>query len=112
MATAFAKHPWNGQRADEIKTYLNNIPLFPVGSATLDNSLGLMILQYCGGVKAVGEATVLILYNELSEYKAAHSESFTYWGLGNTYLQLCFYSDNENKASSILQEDILCHYVY
>jgi hypothetical protein len=43
---------------------------------------------------------------------ATHPESFTYWNFGVTYLELSFYSGNEDKAAKILEEDIPSDFQY
>ncbi len=92
-------------KVNELKRYLNNVPEFKIGMRTVDASLGLSILQYFSGDEDLSRQTALKIFNVLTEYKAKHSESFTYWGQYRNYLALAFYSGNEEMAAKILKED-------
>ena len=100
-----AKQAHEEEKVDELKRYLSNVPKFKIGMRTVDASLGLTILQYFSEDEDLSRQTTLTIFNVLTEYKANHSESFTYWGHYRVYLALAFYSGNEEMAAKILKND-------
>ena len=106
VAIGLSKQANFDERTEEIKTYLDNVPKFPIEIDTLNYSYGLMLLQYHSGESDVSRQTALQLFNELTEYKTNYPASFEYWDrLADYYLSLAFYSGNESLASTILAEN-------
>ncbi|MEW6997793.1 hypothetical protein AADZ86_08815 [Colwelliaceae bacterium BS250] len=102
---SLAKQALKDGKTEELKHYLSNVANFPIGIETIDHSIGLMVLQYYSGDKDSSRQTAIKLFNAIAEYKTAHPESYTHWGLYRGYFNAAFYSGNEDIATKILEED-------
>jgi hypothetical protein len=112
LVSSLTKQSIKEGKPEVLRNYLNQVTLFPVSIETLDQSLGLIALQYNTGDLALSEKNAVTLFNELTAYKKEFPASYRYWQLQNSYLALAFYSRNEQMADTILADDFPEDYAY
>ena len=112
QVSALTKQSIKEDKPEVLRNYLNKVSVFPVSIEELEQSLGLIALQYNTGELALSEKNAVTLFNELTAYKKEFPASYRYWQLQNSYLALAFYSQNEQMAQAILADDFPADYAY
>ncbi len=112
ISTALAKQAVTEGRTAELKSYLDKVPVFPIGVDTAYYSYGLVILQYYSGEKALSKQSAHQFFKQLQEYKSKYPESFRYWRLNVYLLPMALFSGNEVLAADILVQDFTDNYEY
>jgi TolB-like protein len=112
LVSALTKQSIKEGKPEVLCNYLNQVTVFPVSIETLDQSLGLIALQYNTGDLALSEKTAVTMFKQLTAYKKEFPASYRYWQLQNSYLALAFYSRNEQMAQTILADDFPEDYAY
>lgn len=112
ISTALAKQAVTEGQTAELKSYLDKVPVFPIGVDTAYYSYGLVILQYYSGEKALSKQSAHQFFKQLQEYKSKYPESFRYWRLNVYLLPMALFSGNEVLAADILEQDFTDNYEY